>query len=475
MRVLRSAFVISIIVGGGLAVGCGNVSVSSDAKPGGGDGPSPNAPVLTSISPARGIVTTQVTFTGSKFGATQSGGSVSFGGQNGTVVSWSDTSIVASVPSIFPGDADVKVTTSAGTSAAQTFRVVLPPMVYVHNDANESNGFDSVTAMTFNPSTGALNAVSGPISMGDTDSSYGGCSQSIWVNEKTRRLFVTGTTGVAVFDIDPVNGGLTKVPGSPFVTGADRAFGVVTNDAGTRVFAVSYNHAANDGMSNVAVFDVGTNGALTAVTGSPFLLGAAADTIELNGAGTVLVANTFGGDFNAWAVSSAGAISAITGNTAVTAAAPGFNRRPGTDQFFFPSSGKLGAWTLSAGGMPTAITGSPFTFTNAGGTPDTPTFPSDGSRIYFGSWSAGFLYGFNLDAAGTPTAIAGSPWSETGATSLSCTAISQDGAHLIAADENSTGVLSLSVDASGVPTQVNGSPFANPSTVANASGLAITF
>jgi hypothetical protein len=57
------------------------------------------APQINSISPTSGVVGTQVTVNGSGFQATRGAGSVSFNSWFGSVVSWSDTQIVATVPS----------------------------------------------------------------------------------------------------------------------------------------------------------------------------------------------------------------------------------------------------------------------------------------------------------------------------------------------------------------------------------------
>jgi hypothetical protein len=54
-------------------------------------------PVVTSVTPTSGIAGTQVTFTGTGFGATQGSGNVWLGSTYGTVVSWSDTQVVATV------------------------------------------------------------------------------------------------------------------------------------------------------------------------------------------------------------------------------------------------------------------------------------------------------------------------------------------------------------------------------------------
>lgn len=56
------------------------------------------SPAVTSVTPTSGVPgVTQVTVNGSGFGATQGNGFVQLGTQNGTVSSWSDTQIVATV------------------------------------------------------------------------------------------------------------------------------------------------------------------------------------------------------------------------------------------------------------------------------------------------------------------------------------------------------------------------------------------
>jgi 6-phosphogluconolactonase (cycloisomerase 2 family) len=56
-------------------------------------------PVLTSVSPAAGVAGTQVTISGSGFGSAQGAGTVWLGTTYATVVSWSDTQIVATIAS----------------------------------------------------------------------------------------------------------------------------------------------------------------------------------------------------------------------------------------------------------------------------------------------------------------------------------------------------------------------------------------
>src|SRR4029079_1086538 len=144
--------------------------------------PSPDAtddaPTLSAVTPASGIVTTSITLTGSRFGAVRGSSTVTVDGVAATISSWSDTQIVATVPDVLPGPVAVSVTTVDGASGNAPFRVVLPAMVYLNNDANNATNSDTVTVMSFDLATGAMAQVGSPIAMGTGTSAFGGCSQS---------------------------------------------------------------------------------------------------------------------------------------------------------------------------------------------------------------------------------------------------------------------------------------------------------
>ncbi len=79
-------------------------------------------PILQSVSPAEGHVSASITLTGDLFGASDSGGSVTMGNLPMAVVSWSNTKIVATVPS-GATSGDVRVHVAGGDSSAQPFTV----------------------------------------------------------------------------------------------------------------------------------------------------------------------------------------------------------------------------------------------------------------------------------------------------------------------------------------------------------------
>lgn len=471
----RSTF-LWILMLGVAACGGGSSSPPADAGPDANvldarpDAPpdAAAAPAITSLSPASGIVTTSVTLTGQRLGAMQGTSTVTVAGVTATITSWSDTSIVLTVPDVLPQDAPVVVTTAGGASAPQTFAVILPPTIYVENSIDASVE-DTVTVLSFDPTTGAATQVGDPVPTGEPPYTYGGCSQAIAIHIPTRRLFVSGATALAVFEIDPVTGALTAVAGSPFATGGAGAEQVIVNAAGTRAFVANY------GSSNITVFDVGADGALAPVTGSPFAGQTSRDNLVLSKDETYLYVNGYEAVFGGFAIDASGALTPLADGTHPGGSA--IERRPGTDQFFIPTyDGHLAVWTADATGAVTALAGSPFSLAPPAGGPNGMAFTADGARAYVATDNAGYLLGYALDAAGTPTALAGSPWDVTATTSdISCIAVARDSAYAITLNEAAQSVGVFSLDADGAPTQVTNSPFSFVPATSSASGVAITF
>jgi hypothetical protein len=95
-------------------------------------------PQITSISPASGSVGTVVTITGTNFGTTQGTSSVSFSTTAATVSSWSDTQIIATVPTLSAGTYNVAVTTSAGSSNLVSFQIISSSILGLFASNNSS-------------------------------------------------------------------------------------------------------------------------------------------------------------------------------------------------------------------------------------------------------------------------------------------------------------------------------------------------
>jgi 6-phosphogluconolactonase (cycloisomerase 2 family) len=92
---------------------------------------------------------------------------------------------------------------------------------------------------------------------------------SVAVSYTPKFAYATNLTSnnVSAFAIDPVSGGLTAVPGSPFAAGSG-PFGVTTDPAGKFVYVT------NGASNSVSAYTVNAGtGALTQVSGSPFTVG----------------------------------------------------------------------------------------------------------------------------------------------------------------------------------------------------------
>ena len=174
----------------------------TDATDAPSDGP-PGTLVITNITPVQGIVGTVVTIAGGGFGDTE--GQLELAGTMMEVDSWSDSVIVATVPDVYPQDAQLTVARDSSATDSALFTVVLPPAVYVSNDVGSP---DTVSVMTFDPLTSTLAPLGQPVSKNAAAPMKvaSGCLQTLTVNERTRRVFTTADDELAVFAIDPRTG-----------------------------------------------------------------------------------------------------------------------------------------------------------------------------------------------------------------------------------------------------------------------------
>lgn len=106
------------------------------------------APEVGSVGPTVGQPGVKVTIAGRNFGATQGAGSVKFGTTAATINSWSDTSIVATVPAVANGSYSVTVTNSGGTASNSIQFTVLTakliPVTFTVNNATPTSVGDYI-------------------------------------------------------------------------------------------------------------------------------------------------------------------------------------------------------------------------------------------------------------------------------------------------------------------------------------------
>jgi IPT/TIG domain-containing protein len=123
--------------------------------------PAAAAPVLTGISPTSGYPGTQVTLAGTSFGATQGSGSVWLGSKAaGSIVSWSDTQIVAVVAS-GAGSGSAQVKQGGVWSNSIAFTVITPGITSV----SPTSGYPG-TQVTLNGTNFGASQGSGSVWLG---------------------------------------------------------------------------------------------------------------------------------------------------------------------------------------------------------------------------------------------------------------------------------------------------------------------
>jgi hypothetical protein len=407
--------------------------------------PPPPGPNISGLSPASGTVGTTLTLTGANLGDAQDASTVTIGGVAATVTSWQANSIQVTVPDVFPGAREVKVTVD-GTLGTAKFTVVLPRRLYSCDDGspNTVSAYEIGTDGIPTPMTGS------PYQTGGNGNGYGGMSNCIRIHAASRRLYAANADSVSIFSIDGVTGALTRLTASPASIAGRTVdlFSLEISPDGNRVYL------PDDSTGEIVIADVAADGALTQVSGSPVAASSAnASVLELRPDGAFLYSHPEETFVDVFSVASSGAV-ALTGPTTYTTAGAGWTlrlNRAGTKLAVGASNG-LAVMNLDpTTGVPALAPGTPASMSNDAGSI---AWSPDGTRLYATEWSAEKLYGWTVAADGTATAMAGSPWTVAGVTGNDGgLEVSSDGAFLYAAFETQ-GIATYSLGSDGVPTRV---------------------
>ena len=134
------------------------------------------------------------------------------------------------------------------------------------------------------------------------------------VNSAGTQLFIArsgSANGVMVYAIGSA-GALTPVTGSPFGTGTT-PYALQMDATGT------YLYAANRGDGTISGFSIGSTGVLTALTTSPFTSGSLVQSLALDSTGTYLFSAAYGGapdlTMYSFSAATAGALIPVTTET----------------------------------------------------------------------------------------------------------------------------------------------------------------
>jgi 6-phosphogluconolactonase len=187
----------------------------------------------------------------------------------------------------------INPTTGALTSQPSTpysvqNAVVAPKMVRVAPTGNfvfVSLGTGGDIVFTLNTTTGAV-ATSQQLSLGSAQTS----DNALAVDSTTSHLYIARSGlngGLAVYNIGG-NGTLTAVTGSPFAAGS-QPYGVQLDSTG------KYAYVANRGDGTISGYSIGTNASLSPLTGSPYSSGSQVTSLGEDKTQTYILASAFGG------------------------------------------------------------------------------------------------------------------------------------------------------------------------------------
>jgi 6-phosphogluconolactonase len=283
---------------------------------------------------------------------------------------------------------------------------------------NENNGGTvTVSGFSINPKTGALSAVPGsPFKLSGGQYGVAGA-----VDPSGRFLYVAVNMippynygGVFGFVINPTNGALTAVPGSPFPTAQLATAGWLTVDPSDRfvyVTNLSYD-LSSDSISGFSIDP--TTGALTEMAGSPFATGSGAAYVAVDpNDAFAYVTNIFANAVSGYTIDpGSGALTEMADSPFPTGSQPYDVEIDPTGSFaYVANSGDntVSGYSInSQTGALTAITGSPFP--TLGGVTVIAIDPT-GAFAYTPNFSNSTVSGFAIDPdTGVLTPVKGSPF-----------------------------------------------------------------
>lgn len=221
-----------------------------------------------------------------------------------------------------------------------------------------------------------------------------------------------------------------------------------------------FAYVANRQSNSISGFAIGSTGALTPLSGSPFASNGTtptALTVDPNGH-FLYVANSGSNSVSVYSIGATGALSAV-GFPVATGTGPGAVTVDPTNHFLYVAnltSNSVSAFTISAGTL-TPIVDSPF---SVGAEPSSLAIDANGNFLYVTNFNSNSISVFLIDpASGMLSAISGSPFAAgLGPVSI---AIDPTDAFAFVANNTDQTIASYALNATtGALTPVSGSPLA---------------
>jgi len=268
-----------------------------------------------------------------------------------------------------------------------------------------------------------------------------------------------GSDDVSGFSVNPSSGSLTLVPGSPFPTGGVGGAGIALACTPDGRFLA----AANSGSSDITMFRIGSDGALTPVAGSPFAMDAVAHGIKISPDGKFLAAALQ--SINAVAmfrIATDGTLAPVAGSPfagALVGALTSADINCSGRQLFAGTSGAattVDVFDIATSGSLTPLPDSPFT--PGFGDSSNVVLLNPNERLLFASNPLSkSVTVFTVASNGSLSPVAGSPFAAPGSFLPSGMAMDQAGKFLYVADGSV--IYGYAVADGGALTSLPGSPF----------------
>jgi 6-phosphogluconolactonase len=284
--------------------------------------------------------------------------------------------------------------------------------------------------------------------------------------------------GTSMFSVGP-SGALTPVGGAapdPY------AGAVAFSPNGALLAAADEEGSTPSGGHTISMFSVGSSGALTAVSGSPFAVGYKPTSISFSPSGNLLAVtagplNDSGArgpdELYLFSVNSSGELTPASGSPySVSASQVVFSPAGGLLATVEVNSG-VTMFSVSSSGALSKVSGSPFKAFGAAAS--AAAFGPGGNFLAVSNFSGGVTM-YAVDSSGALTPVGSGPFDPE--LQSNGVAFSPSGSTVAATQNDGPGVTAFSVGASGALTVLSGSPFATsapPTSVAfSSTGLLST-
>jgi 6-phosphogluconolactonase (cycloisomerase 2 family) len=284
--------------------------------------------------------------------------------------------------------------------------------------------------------------------------------------EKLIYVSNAASNDVSGFSVNVSTGSLTLVPGSPFRTGGSGSDGIALACTPNGQFLM----AANSGSSNITVFRIGSNGALTPV-GSPFPTGSVPDGIKVSPDGNFLAAALVNSNAMAmFSIALNGALAPVPGSPfpgATIGDLTGVDINCASDVLFGGNAAvttTVNVFNIASDGALTPLPGSPFT-PGVGRNSNVVLLSPNERFLFVSNQQSSSVTVFSVASNGSLSLVAGSPFAAPGSILPSGMTTDQAGNFLYIAGGNFPGgsgsnkVYGYSVANNGLLTPVPSSPF----------------